>query len=69
MGGGGGGGFTGGELDRGELFGGGGLVVGGVVGEDCGAVEGAVHVWEVEPAFVAYAFGTLASDADADDVG
>lgn len=36
-----------------ELFGGGGLVVGGVVGEDCGAVEGAVGFGEVEPAFVA----------------
>ena len=37
-----------GELEGGEFFGGGGLVVGGVVGEDGGAVEGAVFVGEVE---------------------
>ena len=37
-----------GELQGGQLFGGGGLVVGGVVGEDCGAVEGAVGFGEIE---------------------
>ena len=55
-------------MERGELFGGGGLVVGGVVGEDGGAVEGAVVFREVEPAFVADAFGTLAADTNADNV-
>ena len=49
--------FTGGELERGELLGVGGLVVWGVVGEDGSAVEGAVVFGEVEPAFVADAFG------------
>ena len=44
------------------------MVVGGVVGEYGGAVEGAVGLGEVEPAFVADAFGTLAADAYADDV-
>ena len=58
-----------GELEGGEFLGGGRLVVGGVVGEDGGAVEGAVVLGEVEPAFVADAFGPLAADADADDVG
>lgn len=45
-----------GELLRGELGGGLGLVVGGVVREDGGAVERAVVFGEVEPAFVADAF-------------
>ena len=58
----------------GELLGGefdvvGRLVVGGVVAEDGGAVEGAVILGEVEPALVADAFGARAADADADDVG
>lgn len=58
-----------GELLGGEFDGGLGLVVGGVVGEDGGAVEGAVVFREVKPAFVADAFGAGAADADADDVG
>ena len=58
-----------GEVERGEFFGVGGLVVGGVVGEYGGAVEGAVVFREVEPAFVADAFGALAADTDADNVG
>ena len=45
------------------------MVIGGVVGEDGGAVEGAVGLGEVEPAFVAYPFGTLTTDADPDYVG
>lgn len=45
-----------------------GLVVRAVVGEDGGAVEGAVVFGEVEPAFVADAFGARAADADANDV-
>lgn len=56
-------------MEGGEFLGGGRLVVGGVVGEDGGAVEGAVVLGEVEPAFVADAFRALAADADADDVG
>ena len=56
-------------MDGGQFFGRGRLVVGGVVGEDGGAVEGAVVLGEVEPALVADAFGALAADADADDVG
>lgn len=39
----------------------------GVVREDCGAVEGAVILWEVQPAFEA--MGTLPTDANANDVG
>ena len=58
-----------GELLGGQFDGGLGLVVGTVVGEDGGAVEGAIVFWEVEPAFVADALGALATDADADDVG
>ncbi len=61
--------LAGGDLQGGQLFGGGRLVVGGVVGEDGGAVEGAVGFGEVEPAFVAYAGGALAAYADADYVG
>ena len=45
--------FAGGEMQGWEFLGGWRLVVGGVVGEDCGAVEGAVGLGEVEPAFVA----------------
>ena len=41
------GGFAGGELERGEELGGSGLVAGGVIGEDCSAVEGAVVFREV----------------------
>lgn len=48
LGGGVGGGGAVGQLDGGEFFGGGRLVVGGVVGEDGGAVEGAVVFGEVE---------------------
>ena len=55
-------------MERGELFGVGGLVVGGVVGEDGGAVEGAVVFGEVEPAFIANSFGPLAADTDANNV-
>ena len=60
--------FAGGEVEGGEFFGFVGLVVGGVVGEDGGAVEGAVVFREVEPAFVADAFRALASDTDANNV-
>jgi hypothetical protein len=45
------------------------LVVGRVVGEDGCAVEGAVVFGEVQPALVADALGSLATDTDADDVG
>ena len=58
-----------GVVEGGELGAGLGLVVGGVVGEDGGAVEGAVVLGEVEPALVANALGTLATETDADDVG
>ena len=58
-----------GELLRGEFRRGLGLVVGRVVGEDRGAVEGTVVLGEVEPAFVADSFRTLAADTDADNVG
>lgn len=44
------------------------MIVGAVIGEDGGAVEGAVGVGEVEPAFVADARGALATHADSDDV-
>ena len=60
--------LAGGEVERGELFGVGGLIVWGVVGEDGGAVEGAVVFWEIEPAFIADTFGALATDTDADNV-
>lgn len=60
---------AGGELLRGELGGGLRLVVGRVVGEDGGAVEGAVVFGEVEPAFVADPLGAGAANANADDVG
>ena len=60
--------FARGEVECGELFGGGGLVVGGVVGEDGGAVEGAVVFREVEPAFVANTFRALAANADTNNV-
>lgn len=55
-------------MECGELFGVGGLVVGGVVGENGGAVEGAVVFREVEPAFVADAFRALATDTYANDM-
>lgn len=58
-----------GELEGGQLLAGLGLVVGGVVGEDGGAVEGAVVLGEVQPALVADALGTQATDTDTDDVG
>lgn len=45
------------------------LVVGRVVGEDGGTVEGAVVFDKVQPALVADALGTLATDADTNDVG
>jgi hypothetical protein len=44
------------------------LVVGGVVGEDCGAVEGAVVFREVEPALVANPLWSGTADADTNDV-
>ena len=58
-----------GDLDSREFLGGLRLVVGGVVGEDGRAVEGAVVFGEVEPALVADAFRASAADADTDDVG
>lgn len=45
------------------------MVVGGVVGEDGGTVEGAVVLGEVQPALVANALRALASDTDTDNVG
>ena len=56
-------------LEGGEGDGGVRLVVGGVVGEDGGAVKGAIGFGEIEPAFVADAGGAGSADADADDVG
>jgi len=51
-----------------ELDGGDWLVVWRVVGEDGGAVEWAVVLWEVEPALVANALWTLATDTNTNDV-
>jgi len=56
-------------VKSGEVLGSLGLVVGGVVGEDGGAVEGTVFFGEVEPALVTNGGGSLASNADSDDVG
>mgnify|MGYP000929348754 CR=1 FL=1 len=47
----------------------GGLVVRRVVGEDGGAVEGAVVLREVQPALVTNALRTGATDTNTDDVG
>ena len=58
-----------GDLEGRELLGGLGLVVGGVVGEDGGTVEGAVILGEVEPALVTDSLGTSATDTNTDDVG
>lgn len=58
-----------GKLHGGELLCGDRLVVGRVVGEDGGAVEGAVVLGEVEPALVTDALGTVATDTDTNDVG
>jgi hypothetical protein len=44
------------------------LIVGGVVGENCGAVEGAVVFREVEPALVANSLRPGTADADTNDV-
>lgn len=44
------------------------LVVGGVVGEDGGTVEGAVVLREVQPALVTDALRALTSDTDTNDV-
>lgn len=57
------------ELHSGELLGGHWLVVGGVVGEDGCAVEGAVILGEVEPALVADTLWAVATDTDTNDVG
>lgn len=57
-----------GEVHGGQLLAGIGLVLGRVVGEDGGAVEGAVVLGEVEPALVADALRALATDTDTDDV-
>ncbi|KAI6762824.1 hypothetical protein HG530_008804 [Fusarium avenaceum] len=61
--------LTVGEVESGEL----GvllrLVVGGVVGEDGGAVEGAVVLGEVQPALVTDALRALTSDTDTNNVG
>ena len=58
-----------GELESGQLYAGLGLVVRRVVGEDGGAVEGAVVLGEVQPALVTNALGALTSDTDTDNVG
>lgn len=58
-----------GELEGGQLLGGLGLVVGGVVGEDGGTVERRVVLGEVEPALVTDALGALTTDTDTDNVG
>lgn len=44
------------------------LVVGGVVGEDGGTVEGAVVLGEVQPALVTNAVGASTTDTDTDNV-
>jgi hypothetical protein len=58
-----------GELESGQLLAGLGLVVGRVVGEDGGAVEGAVVLGEVQPALVTDALGALTADTNTDNVG
>ena len=57
------------QLDGGELLGGLGLVVRGVVGEDGGTVEGAVVLGEVQPALVTDALGADTTDTNTDNVG
>ena len=57
------------QLESGQLLASLGLVVGGVVGEDGGTVEGAVVLGEVQPALVADSLGTRATDTNTDDVG
>ncbi len=57
-----------GELHGRKLLGGWRLIVRRVIREYGGAVEGAVVFGEIEPAFIANALGTLAADANADDV-
>lgn len=57
------------ELKGGQLLGGLGLVVGGVVGEDGGTVEWAVILGEVQPALVADAVGAGTTDTNTDNVG
>lgn len=56
-------------VESGQLDVGLGLVVWGVVGENGGAVEGAVVLGEVQPALVANALGALATDTNTNDVG
>ena len=58
-----------GELESGQLLGGLGLVVGGVVGEDGGTVEGTVVLGEVQPALVTDAVGAGTTDTNTDNVG
>jgi hypothetical protein len=58
-----------GELESGQLLGGLGLVVRGVVGEDGGTVEGAVILGEVQPALVTDAVGAGTTDTNTDNVG
>ena len=50
----------------GQLCVSGGGVLGGIVGEDCDAIEGAVVLWVVQPAL--QAMRTLAPDANANNV-
>jgi len=57
------------QLDGGKLLRGLGLVVGGVVGEDGGTVEGAVVFGEVQPALVTDALGAGTTDTNTDNVG
>lgn len=45
------------------------LVVGGVVGEDSGTVEGTVVLGEIQPALVTDALRALASDTDTNNMG
>ncbi|KAH0194592.1 Udp-Galactopyranose mutase in complex with Udp, partial [Aureobasidium melanogenum] len=58
-----------GKLHGGQLLGSNGLVVRRVVGEDGGAVEGAVVLGEVKPALVADALGAVTADTNTDNVG
>jgi hypothetical protein len=57
------------KLESWQLLGGLGLVVGGVVGEDGGAVEGAVVLREVQPALVTDAVRAGTTDTNTNNVG
>lgn len=57
------------QLDGGQLLRALRLVVGGVVGEDGGPVEGAVVLGEVQPALVTNALRPRATDTHTDNVG